>query len=115
MARTSDDIEARTVAYARDHGLAGAISEVTGRTVAWVLGRMATADDGARVPDAFHDRWPDDAALGKFKVVQCLRLGLVPRLARTLGRTIAEVRARMTPEVHDTRLRKLFAADWPAK
>ncbi len=114
MVAAKDDIESMTVASARKRGFAGVISEVTGRPVTWVLERMAETDSRTRVPKAFQDRWPDDAALGKFKVVQCLRLCLVARLARTLGRTPEDVRGQLTAAVPETRVRKLFGADWPA-
>ena len=109
-----EDIESMTVAVAREHGFAGAISEVVGRPVVWVLERMAETNGRTRVPKAFHDLWPDDAALGKFKVAQCLRLCLVPRLARTLKRTPEEVREKLAAAERETRVQMLFGADWPA-
>ena len=114
MPGTTDDIEAMTVAFARKQGFAGAISEIVQKPVVWVLERMDETNGRTRVMRAFQDRWPDDAALGALKVAQCLRLSLVARLARTLARTPEEVRRELTAASHDTRLRTLFSADWPA-
>lgn len=114
MPGTTDDIEAMTVAFAREQDFAGAISEITQKPVTWVLERMGETHGNTRVMRAFKDRWPDDAALGALKVAQCLRLSLVAQLARTLAQSPEEVRRQLTAAAHETRLRTLFSADWPA-
>lgn len=108
------DIEAMTVAFARKQGLAGAISEITQQPVMGVHERMGETSGRTRVVRAFQDRWPDDAALGKFNVAQGLRLCLVARLARTLGRSPEDVDGQLRAAPHETRLRTLFATEWPA-
>ena len=64
------------------------------------------------VPRAFKEDWPDDDSLGMHTVASCIRLGLVPRLARTLDTSPANVQQRLKEAPGQTTLRTLFREKW---
>lgn len=110
---TTEDIESMTIAFVRRRGLAGLISEITGRPVTWVQQRLGEMHGKTYVMRAFRDHWPDDADLGSCTAERCLRLGLAARLARTIDRSPAFVQKRLSAASADTDLRTMFGADWP--
>lgn len=108
-----EDIESKTIAFVSRHNLAWMIAEITGRSLPWVQKRIKETHGKTHVPRAFKEDWPDDDALGMHTVASCIRLGLVPRLARTLDTSPANVQQRLTDVPAQTTLRTLFREKWP--